>query len=134
MPEKAARMHMFIMHFLLLLLATIPIATAQFTTPMEGTKGIIVTSVSVSIPEPSIAVYTPSATTIESWLCATKNLSDYLKPPMPTGELLEIYYDYSDTVNKECEDKIPKPFTTFPACPSIAKARWCAVSNDSFTH
>jgi hypothetical protein len=47
---------------------------------------------------------------------------------MPTGHLLDVYYDHSDAIYKECEDKLPKPFTTFPACQSIAKASWCAVS------
>ncbi|KAF1968897.1 hypothetical protein BU23DRAFT_654992 [Bimuria novae-zelandiae CBS 107.79] len=107
-------------------------AAAQFTTSIQGTGKATVTPVSASTPEPasvpttSIAVYTPPVATIDSWLCATKNFSDYLTPPMPTGHLLDIYYDHSDAIYKECEDKIPKPFTTFPACPSVAKASWCA--------
>lgn len=47
---------------------------------------------------------------------------------MPTGHLLEVYYDHADKIYEECEATISKPFTTYPACPSVAKASWCAVS------
>ncbi|KAH9862715.1 hypothetical protein J1614_010808 [Plenodomus biglobosus] len=80
-----------------------------------------------SAPTNSFAVYTPD-TTIDSWTCATKNISDYLKPPMPTAHMLDVFYDHSDKIYAECEANIPKPFTTYPACPSVAKASWCAVT------
>ncbi len=122
-----------IMRGQLFLLTVIATAAAQFTTSVQETGPVTITYASAStarpaiIPTTSIAVYTPPATTIDPWQCATKNISDYLKPPMPTGHLLDIYYDHSDAIYKECEDKLPKPFTTFPACPSVAKVSWCKV-------
>jgi hypothetical protein len=107
-------------------------AIAQFTTSVQGSltaTGTLTSSTTArpaSIATTSIAVYTPE-TSIDSWVCATKNYSEYLQPPMPTGELLDVYYDHSDAIYKECEEKLPKPLTTFPACPSVAKASWCAV-------
>jgi hypothetical protein len=117
------------------LFTVIPTAVAQITTSVQAT--VLDTAVSggtstlrpASLPTTSIAIYTPRETPIDSWLCATKNFSDYLSPPMPTGNILDIYYNHSDKIYKECEDKLPKPFTTFPACPSVAKASWCAVSD-----
>ncbi|KAH8692465.1 hypothetical protein GQ44DRAFT_719864 [Phaeosphaeriaceae sp. PMI808] len=103
---------------------------SQFTTPVfhsEGASTITSMASPGSMPTAPGAVYTP-ADTLDSWLCATKNYSDYLQPPMPTGHLLDIYYDHSDKIYEECEAKLPKPFTSFPACPSVAKASWCALS------
>ncbi|KAH7092265.1 hypothetical protein FB567DRAFT_545440 [Paraphoma chrysanthemicola] len=107
----------------LALFAVVSTAAAQITTTNEAIGKATVTSA----PKPSIAVYTPT-TTADSWECATKNFTDYLSPPMPTGNLLDIYYSHSDKIYKECEDKLPKPFTEFPACKSMAKASWCEVS------
>ncbi|KAH4803042.1 hypothetical protein HBH61_179510 [Parastagonospora nodorum] len=53
---------------------------------------------------------------------AQPRTSPYLKPPMPTGQLLNTYYEHSDKIYEECEDK---PST---ACPSVAKESWCALS------
>ncbi|KAH7068310.1 hypothetical protein BKA63DRAFT_521531 [Paraphoma chrysanthemicola] len=107
----------------LVLLAAVTITAAQFTTSIEAIGKATVTSA----PRPSIAVYTPT-TTVDSWQCVTKNFTDYLNPPIRTGNLLDIYYNHSDKIYKECEDKLPKPFTEFPACKSMARASWCAIS------
>jgi hypothetical protein len=104
-------------------------AVAQLKTSVQKSSSIIVTSTARpgSAPTNSVAVYTPD-NTIDSWICATKNTSDYLKPPMPTAHMLDVFYDHSDKIYAECEADLPKPFTSFPACPSVAKASWCAVS------
>ena len=134
-PQRLKNSELFsIMRIYCYLFTVVPTAVAQFTTSVEAT--VLDTTISeststhrqASLPTISIAIYTPRETTIDSWLCATKNVSDYLSPPMPTGKILDIYYNHSDKIYKECEDKLPKPFTTFPACPSVAKASWCAVS------
>jgi hypothetical protein len=121
------------MRFQLLFVTLAATTTAQFTTSVQGSGTATVTVARSTTPRPasvattSFAVYTPE-TTIDSWECVTKKYSQYLQPPMPTGHLLEVYYDHSDAIYKECEEKLPKPLTTFPACPSVAKASWCAVS------
>jgi|SRR5690242_1283886 len=104
-------------------------AAGQLTTSVQKSDSVSITSTAApgSAPTNSFAVYTPD-TTIDSWTCATKNISDYLKPPMPTAHMLDVFYDHSDKIYAECEANIPKPFTTYPACPSVAKASWCAVS------
>jgi len=73
-----------------------------------------------SIPTASIAIYPPEPGP-DSWLCVTKNYSDYLHPPMPTGHLLDVYYDHADAIFKECMDKLPEALTSLPDCTSIAK-------------
>lgn len=98
-------------------------ALAQVTSSVK-----VSTVVTGASPAPvmtmSIATHTPKP---DGWDCVTYNISDYLEPPMPTGPLLDIYYDHSDKIYQECEDKLPKPFTSFPACTSMAAASWCAV-------
>lgn len=122
------------MHLRHCIFAVVSTVVAPSTATTQATAKDTEVSLSTSSPRPaslpttSIAIYTPPVANVDSWLCATKNFSDYLNPPMPTGRLLDDYYDHSDAIYKECEDKLPKPFTTFPACPSVAKASWCAVS------
>jgi hypothetical protein len=115
--------------YVFLLSVTLAVAaTAQITPPFPDFAVPTVTIAKIAnVARTSIAVYTPE-TTIDSWECATKKYSEYLQPPMPTGSFLEVYYNHSDAIYKECEEKLPKPLTTFPACPSVAKASWCAVS------
>jgi hypothetical protein len=108
-------MHIQIIHFIFT-----TAVVAQSITPIQASSGTTTTA-STARPVTSIAIYTP-ATTADSWQCATKNVSDYLTPPMPTGQLLDTYYEHSDKIYEECEDK---PLT---ACPSVTKERWCALS------
>jgi hypothetical protein len=106
-----------------LVLAAAATAVAQLTSSVR--LSTIVTSASpASIATDSVASHTPEP---DTWDCVTYNMSDYLQPPMPTGRLLDIYYDHSDKMYQECEDKLPKPFTSYPACTSMATASWCAV-------
>ena len=122
------------MYSLLVLASVVAIAAGQSMTSIQETAPATITSATASTARPASAVttsyarYTPIKT-IDSWECATKNISDYLLPPMPTGGLLEVYYDHSGVIYSECEEHIPKPFTSYPACPSVAKASWCAVSS-----
>lgn len=107
----------------LLFLAAAVTAVAQLTSSV-GVSTISTSASPASIATESMASHTPEP---DSWDCITYNMSDYLHPPMPTGRLLDIYYDHSDKIYQECEDKLPKPFTSFPACASMATASWCAV-------
>lgn len=124
-----------IMRSLLVLASVVAITAGQFTTSIHETAPVTITSASASTARPasaattSYARYTPIKS-IDPWQCATKNISDYLLPPMPTGDLLNVYYDHSGAIYRECEEHIPKPFTSYPACPSVAKASWCAVSHN----
>jgi hypothetical protein len=93
----------------------------------SSTKVSTITSGASPLPivTASVPSHTPKP---DGWDCVTYNISDYLEPPLPTGHLLNIYYNHSDKIYQECEDKLPKPFTSFPACSSIEAASWCAVS------
>lgn len=107
-------------------------AVAQFASVTIPTTRQFVASNIVSTARPAstasvpVAIWTPHDTG-DSWQCATKNITNYLKPPMPTGILLDAYYEHADNVYEDCEKSIPQPFTSYPACPSVAKESWCAV-------
>jgi hypothetical protein len=121
------------MRFLISIMTLAATATAELTTLVQGfaTPTVTITKSldarAASVATTSIAVYTPD-TTMDSWECATRNYSDYLQPPMPTGDLLEVYINHAHDIYEECEKDLRPPFTTYPACPSMAKASWCAVS------
>jgi hypothetical protein len=79
-------------------------------------------------PIPDVEIYSVPHLTRDSWECATKNITALLKPPKPTGVLLEAFNDHADHIYSECEKTMPTPFTKFPACTDMPKRSWCAVS------
>jgi exo-beta-1,3-glucanase (GH17 family) len=102
---------------------------AQLTTSSQDSSSttIAVTSFAEPASTASVSSVVYTQPIYDSWQCATKNISAYLQPPMPTGHMLDIYYDHSDKIYAECESKLAKPFTTFPACQTMAQESWCAV-------
>jgi hypothetical protein len=113
--------------FLFTLLA---VATVHVTAAVQGSVTTGAAFASLSTARPANTPTTPTATD-DPWTCATKDYSDYLQPPKPTGHLLDVYYDHGDAIFKKCEESFPGPLTEIPVCPSLTAASWCAVSHTS---
>lgn len=119
---------MFIVLAIFSFAATAVAQSASVTIPTTrlAASNIISTAQPASTASVPIAIWTPHDIG-DSWQCATKNITNYLKPPMPTGILLDAYHKHADSIYEECEKTISQPFTAYPPCPSVAKASWCAV-------
>lgn len=65
----------------------------------------------------------PTVTT-EPWQCATESVSQYFRPPMPTGTLQSALDSYGEELWKACT------FTgiEYLECPSPDQSRWCAFT------
>lgn len=60
----------------------------------------------------------------DPWECITENLTQYLKPPKPTGSLFDALQSYAYELYEPCLADI-----TVEICPFPAQSEWCSFTD-----